>query len=69
MTKLKTIFILSFLIFILPFLGFPQFFDDILSVVFGVAIFTSAYLLKKDLDEKRYQSSDQGGSQSRENNE
>jgi len=46
MDRLNIILILSAVIFLLPFLGFPQAFDNFLYVVFGIAIFVLALLLK-----------------------
>jgi|TARA_B100001964_G_scaffold201982_1_gene230044 hypothetical protein len=56
MTRLNTILTLSILVLLLPFLGFPQSFDNFLYVIFGGAIFVFSYLLKKDFDERGFQS-------------
>jgi hypothetical protein len=47
MQKTNTILILSALIVLMPFLGFPQSWDNFFFVVFGLVIFTLTYLSKK----------------------
>jgi hypothetical protein len=47
MQKTNTILILSALIVLLPFLGFPQSWDNFFFVIFGLTIFTLTYLSKK----------------------
>jgi hypothetical protein len=46
MLRLNIILISSLVIFLLPFLGFPQGFDNFLYVVLAIVIFASAFLLK-----------------------
>jgi len=48
MAKTKTILVLSILIALLPFLGFPQSWDNFFYVVFGLIIAGLAYLLRKN---------------------
>jgi len=50
--KLNVILILSGVIFLLPFLGFPQAFDNFLYVVLSIAIFVLALLLKSGISKK-----------------
>ena len=52
MSALKTILWLSVLVAVLPFLGLPQSFDNVLSVLSGAVIFILSFLLRKELGEK-----------------
>jgi len=46
MQKINTILTLGVLVALLPFLGFPQSWDNFFYVVFGLVIIGAAYLLK-----------------------
>jgi hypothetical protein len=48
MPKIKTIYILSIIIVLLPFLGLPQSVDNFFYVIFGLTILTLAYLIKRE---------------------
>lgn len=52
MSKLKIIFILSILVTILSYLGFPSYLKNILYSVFGLGIAVLAYVLYKDIKVK-----------------
>ena len=51
MGRLNIILVLSAIIFLLPFLGFPQAFDNFLYVVLGIVIFVLALLLKGEVNQ------------------
>ena len=52
MNKFNAILVLGILVVLLPFLGFPQAYDNFLFVVLGASVFILTYLLKGELDSK-----------------
>ena len=59
MRNINIILWLSLVISLLPFLGFPQIFDDFIYVVSGAIIFILVFLLKNKASAQRKTSSDE----------
>jgi len=68
MLRINTILVLSFLVFLLPFLGLPQIIDNLLYIIFGVVIFVAAFLLRENLYDQKNKSEDQSKKDQQSNN-
>lgn len=64
MSKRQVIMILGVLVAIFLFLGFPFFWDKIISVLFGVCIILLAYSIKIDNDQSKTKSTETNNSES-----
>jgi len=52
MNKYNLIMVFGFIVLILPYIGFPQSFDNVLYSILGILIFTTSYLLKKEINDE-----------------